>query len=69
MAGSVVIQSSFRAQSVVQLDRFVARIQPLALLPPLCFIAPEILYRDLNFPSGATKSITWYIKNGLVSFI
>ena len=35
MAGSVVIQSSFRAQSVVQLDRFVARIQPLALLPPL----------------------------------
>jgi hypothetical protein len=32
----------------------------------LCFIAPEILYLDLNFPSGATKSITCGIKNALV---
>lgn len=35
MAGSVVIQSSYLALTVVQLDRFVARNQPLAILPPL----------------------------------
>lgn len=33
MAGSVVIQSSYLALTVVQLDRFVVRNQPLAILP------------------------------------
>ena len=33
MAGYVVIQGFYLAQTVVQLDRFVARNQPLAILP------------------------------------
>ena len=33
MAGSVVIQYFYLAQTVVQLDKFVARNQPLAILP------------------------------------
>jgi len=33
MAVSVVIQALCLAQTVVQFDRFVARIQPLAILP------------------------------------
>ena len=35
MAGSVVIQSFYLAQTVVQLDRLVVRNQPLAILPSL----------------------------------
>jgi len=38
MAVFVVIQSFCLALTVVQLDRFVARNQPLAILPPLAVI-------------------------------
>lgn len=33
MAVSVLIEAFYLAQTVVQFDRFVARIQPLAILP------------------------------------
>jgi len=50
MAGSVVIQSFCLASTVVQLDRFVARIQPLAILPPLGAMAVLLInfLRNLN---------------------
>jgi len=48
MAGSVVIQSFYLAQMVVQLDRFVARNQPLAILPSVISQARK-RYSQFNF--------------------
>ena len=42
MAGSVVIQSFYLAKTIVQLDRFVASNQQLAILPP--FLATIFLF-------------------------
>ena len=50
MAGSVVIKSFYLAQTVVQLDRFVARNQPLAILPPLAPILLNIVVSNFEVP-------------------
>ena len=53
MDGSVVIQYFYLAQTVVQLDRFVARNQPLAILPPLATIK-QVAHEDLVFPLNSS---------------
>ena len=49
MSGSVVIQSFCLASTVVQFDRFVARNQPLAILPPLSATLKTSIVIYLNY--------------------
>ena len=48
MAVFVVFEAFYLAPTVVQLDRFVARNQPLAILPTVSRHSTETVDKDLN---------------------